>query len=60
VTIGRIDQPFKVKVKSRDLDAVGISGFPSLDVTMQLGNDIWSGAAPPCVLSSSGSTFNCR
>jgi hypothetical protein len=49
-----------VKVKSANIDATAISSFTSLDFTLQIGNDVWSGTAPPCALSSSGTTFNCR
>jgi hypothetical protein len=60
VTVGKSGQPFRVKVKSANIDGTPITAFSSLDFTVQLGNDVWTGTAPPCTLSSSGSTFKCR
>jgi hypothetical protein len=60
VRVGGPGKPFKLSVKAADLDIDTIAAFPSLTVTLQIGNDAWSGPAPTCELSTSGATFNCR
>jgi len=60
VSVGTSGSVFKLKAKAKDVDATAITGFASIDVSLAIGDDVWTGPTPPCVLSGSGSTLKCR
>ncbi len=60
LTIGRPGTLFKLKAKARDMDGLAITGLSAIEITLAIGDDVWSGPVPPCVLSGSGNTLNCR
>jgi sugar lactone lactonase YvrE len=60
VKVGVSGGPFVVKLKARDVDAVGAGGVSSFVVTMTIGDDAWSGPTPLCRTSASGKTLKCR
>lgn len=52
-------QPFSVRLKARDLDALGAAGAAQLTVQLRIGDDEWSGLTGSCTQSSSGDTLKC-
>jgi len=60
VTVGTSGSVFKLKAKAKDVDATPITGLGSIDVSLTIGDDVWTGPAPSCVLSGSGSTLKCK
>ncbi len=60
VTVGTSGSVFKMKAKARDVDATPITGLSSIEVSLTIGDDVWTGPVPPCVVSGSGSTLKCK
>jgi haloalkane dehalogenase len=60
VKVGLSGTVFKMTVKAKDFDGTPIVGFASIDATLAIGDDAWTGAVPPCVLSKSGNTLKCK
>ncbi len=60
ISVGTSGSRFKLKGKARNLNALPITGFSSLELSLQIGDDIWSGAVPPCTLSGSGDSLKCK
>ena len=53
-------QPFSVRFKARDLDALAAAGAAQLTIRMRIGDDEWAGLTGDCSQSSSGATLKCR
>ena len=60
VTLENSGQPFSIRVKGKDLDLTGASGVSQFDLILIVGDDLWFGPTPPCVLSGNGSSLKCR
>jgi len=60
ITLEAGGQPFAVKIKAKDTNLTGAGAASSFNIILIVGNDLWSGPTPPCVLSGSGAALKCR
>ncbi len=60
ISVGNSGSVFKLKSKARDLNALPITGFSSIELSLTIGDDTWSGAVPTCTLSGSGDSLKCK
>ncbi len=60
VSIGIAGGLFKVRFKSKSVDATGAGVVTNFGISLDIGDDTWEGTTPPCTLSGSAKTLKCR